>query len=111
MESFSSLVVNARESSQVWLWTMRREHHALQSLQHGDQICFLMRLSNGSCTVVEGAVCVVYNEEEKLLLAVNLEMLSKSQSQNLATQFGQLVLEDKDEQLASARSSGLLSIN
>jgi hypothetical protein len=99
------------DPSLVWLWTMRREHHVVQSLQHGDQIRFLMSPTSGSCRVVEGAGCVVYNEEEKLLLAVNSEMLSKSQSQNLATQFGQLVLEDKDEQLASATSSGLLSIN
>jgi hypothetical protein len=101
------------DPSLVWLWTMRREHHAVQSLQHGDQIRFLMGassasntlLSDGSCRVVEGAVCVVYDEDEKLLLAVNSEMLSKSQSQSLATQFGQLVLEDKGEQLGSALNS------
>jgi hypothetical protein len=92
MESSLSPLVDASESRQVWLWTMRREHHAVQSLQHGDQICFLMRLIKGDCTVVEGAGCVVYNEDENLVLAVNSEMLSKSQSQNLATQFGQLVL-------------------
>jgi hypothetical protein len=111
MESSLSPFVNARESSHVRLWTMRREHHALQSLQHGDQFCFLMRLIKGDCRVVEGAGCVVYNEDENLVLAVNSEMLSKSQSQNLATQFGQLVLEDKDQQLSSATNSGLLSIN
>jgi hypothetical protein len=117
MQSSLSPAVNVNESSQVWLWTMRRDHHAVQSLQHGDQIRFLMGassasntlLSDGSCRVVEGAVCVVYDEDEKLLLAVNSEMLSKSQSQSLATQFGQLVLEDKGEQLGSALNSGLVS--
>jgi hypothetical protein len=109
MQSSLSPTEYLDESSQVWLWTMRRDHHAVQSLQHGDQIRFLMGAIDGSCTVVEGAVCVVYDEDEKLLLAVNSEMLSKSQSQSLATQFGQLVLEDKGEQLASATNSGLLS--
>jgi hypothetical protein len=109
MQSSLSPSWNVNESSLVWLWTMRRDHHAVQSLQHGDQIRFLMCAISGSWTVVEGAVCVVYDEDEKLLLAVNSEMLSKSQSQSLATQFGQLVLEDKGEQLASATNSGLLS--
>jgi hypothetical protein len=66
MVSILSPMMHDIESSQVWLWTMRREHHAVQSLQYGDQICFLMRLE-GDCTVVEGAICVVYNEDENLV--------------------------------------------
>jgi hypothetical protein len=88
-------------SSQVYLGTMRREHLAVQSLQLGDQICIHMRLwaGDGTCTVVEGAVCVVYSEDENLALMVNSEALSQSKSQDLALQFGQLVLEDKAEEL------------
>jgi hypothetical protein len=94
------------DSSQVYLGTMRREHLAVQSLQLGDQICFLISpWTRYSCTVEEGAVCVVYSEDENLALMVNSEALSQSKSQDLALQFGQLVLEDKDEQL----DSGLLS--
>jgi hypothetical protein len=100
-------VRGSSDSSQVYLGTMRREHLAVQSLQLGDQICIHMRLwaGDGTCTVVEGAVCVVYSEDENLALMVNSEALSQSKSQDLALQFGQLVLEDKDEQL----DSGLLS--
>jgi hypothetical protein len=91
--------------SLVQLWTMRREHLIVQSLQHGDRICMHMRDDlNGSvhltdCTVVEGGVCIVHHEDENLVLAVNSEVLSKGQSEGLAKQFGQLVLEGKDEQL------------
>jgi hypothetical protein len=57
-----------------------------------------------SCTVVEGALCVVYSEGDNLALMVNSEALSQSKSQDLALQFGQQVLEDKDEQLNSGLS-------
>jgi hypothetical protein len=85
---------------------MRREHLAVQSLQLGDQISIHMRLwgLDGTCTVLEGAVCVVYSEDENLALMVNSEALSQSKSQDLALQFGQQVLEDKDEQLNSGLS-------
>jgi hypothetical protein len=106
--SEGSLVRGSSDSSQVYLGTMRREHLAVQSLQLGDQICFLMRLSGeDSCTVVAGAVCVVYSEDENaknLALMVNSEALSQSNSQNLALQFDQLVLQDKYEQLNSGLS-------
>jgi hypothetical protein len=101
-------VRGSSDSSQVYLGTLRREHLAVQSLQLGDQICFLMRLSGeDSCTVVAGAVCVVYSEDENaknLALMVNSEALSQSNSQNLALQFDQLVLQDKYEQLNSGLS-------
>jgi hypothetical protein len=91
-ESKSSQVCLWTMRSQVWLWTMRREDHVVQSLQHGDQICFLMRPRLVDCTVVEGALCVVHIEDENLVLAVNSEMLSKSESEGLAMEFGRLVL-------------------
>jgi hypothetical protein len=104
--SEGSDVRGSSDSGQVYLGTMRREHLAVQSLQFGDQICFHMRFwGEVPCTVVEGAVCVVYSEGDYLALMVNSEALSQSKSQDLALQFGQLVLEDKDEQL----DSGLLS--
>jgi hypothetical protein len=72
----------------------------VQSLQFGDQICFHMRFwGEVPCTVVEGAVCVVYSEGDYLALMVNSEALSQSKSQDLALQFSQLVLEDKAEEL------------
>jgi hypothetical protein len=49
-------------------------------------------------------VCVVYSEGDNLALMVNSEALSQSKSQDLALQFGQQVLEDKDEQLNSGLS-------
>lgn len=85
--------------SLVQLWTLRREHLIVQSLQHGDRICICVQSYDKRCTVVEGAVCAVHREDENLVLAVNSEVLSKSQSEGLALQFGQLVLEGKDEQL------------
>jgi hypothetical protein len=89
----------SRYPSLVQLWTMRREHLIVQSLQHGDRICIHMRTYDPGWTVVEGAVCIVHREDENLVLAVNSEVLNKSQSEGLAKQFGQLVLEGKDEQL------------
>jgi hypothetical protein len=85
------------DSSQVYLGTMRREHLAVQSIQLGDQVCFHLKSQKVDCTVVEGVVCVVYSEDENLALMVDSEVLSRSKSQDLALQFGQLVLEDKDE--------------
>jgi hypothetical protein len=105
MESSLSPYFMRTYTSVVQLWTMRREHLIVQSLQHGDRICIHMRDDlNGSvhwtdCTVVEGGVCIVHREDENLVLAVNSEVLSKGQSEGLAKQFGQLVLEGKDEQL------------
>jgi hypothetical protein len=91
--------LTSRDASHVQLWTMRREHLIVQSLQHGDRICIHMKAFSKGFRVVEGAVCIVHHEDENLVLAVNSEVLSKSQSEGLAMQFGQLVLEGKDEQL------------
>jgi hypothetical protein len=99
MESSLSPYFMRTYTSVVQLWTMRREHLIVQSLQHGDRICIHMRAYDPGWTVVEGGVCIVHRENENLVLAVNSEVLSKSESEGLAKQFGQLVLEGKDEQL------------
>jgi hypothetical protein len=99
MESWLPVCFTSRYTSVVQLWTMRREHLIVQSLQHGDRICIHMRAYDPGWTVVEGGVCIVHRENENLVLAVNSEVLSKSESEGLAKQFGQLVLEGKDEQL------------
>jgi hypothetical protein len=99
VESTLSQYSTSRDPSLVQLWTMRREHLIVQSLQLVDRICIHMIVYRSGCTMVEGAVCIVHREDENLVLAVNSEVLSKSQSEGLAKQFGQLVLEGKDEQL------------
>jgi hypothetical protein len=97
LESRECLDLCRSDSRQVYLGTMRREHLAVQSIQLGDQVCFHLKSQKVDCTVVEGVVCVVYSEDENLALMVDSEVLSRSKSQDLALQFGQLVLEDKDE--------------
>jgi hypothetical protein len=99
MESWLPVCFTSRYTSVVQLWTMRREHLIVQSLQHGDRISIHVSVGGTGWTVVEGGVCIVHRENENLVLAVNSEVLSKSESEGLAKQFGQLVLEGKDEQL------------
>jgi hypothetical protein len=100
LEDTSFAYFTSKNSNVEQLWTMRREHLIVQSLQHGDWICIHMRAGNRGCIVVEGALCIVHREDKNLVLAVDSEVLSKSQSEGLANvQFSQLVLEGKDEQL------------
>lgn len=82
--------------NQVYLWTLRREHPVVQSLQDGDKVCVCARslYPGWKITVLEGAICTIHEEEDHLILAVNSELLSRSHSQDLATKLGQLVLAD-----------------
>lgn len=77
MQSTSFSTICSTDGNQVCLWTLKKEHHIMQSLQRGDQICIYVQLFvEGECTVLEGAVCVEYYEDENFILMNNLEMLS-----------------------------------
>ncbi|KAG0563344.1 hypothetical protein KC19_8G023000 [Ceratodon purpureus] len=82
--------------NKVWLCTLRREHHLVQSLKRGDQISVYRYGYTGSCRVLKGAICVVHNEDENHILTMNSEALDLKLSKDLVLQFGELVFEDND---------------
>ena len=91
--------------NQVLLCTWRREHGVVQSLQYGDMVTFHITCFRKEVRVVEGGVCMVHREDENLVMAMNSEVMDKIQSEDLASQFGRLVLEDSSEESLVEHSS------
>ena len=91
--------------NRVWLCTWRREHGVVQSLQYDDMVSFQIKCFEKEVRVVEGGVCMVHREDENLVMAMNSEVLDKIQFEDLASQFGRLVLEDSSEESLSEHSS------
>jgi hypothetical protein len=96
---YDSVLTTSRHTdgrNQVYLCTFRRKHPFVQSLQFGDKICVYARAqySEWKITVQEGAICVVYGENEGQVIAMNSKMLSKDQSTDLVATLGTLVLAD-----------------
>jgi hypothetical protein len=78
---------HADSRNQVYLWTLRREHPVVQSVQLGDVVYVYARSKwpEWKKTVLEGAICAVHAEDDHQLLAVNSELLSRSYSEVLTT--------------------------
>lgn len=75
MQSTSFLTVCDSEGNQVCLWTLKREHHVMQSLQHSDQICAYVQLFvEEECIVLDGAVCDEYYADVNFILMNNSEV-------------------------------------
>ena len=83
---------------QVCLYTWRRKHGLVQSLQYGDMVCFHIQ-HDKDVQMEAGGICMVHIEDENLVMAMNSLVLNKTHSQHFASQFGQLLLEDSSEEL------------
>ena len=73
-------------------------------------VTIVWRYSSFSCLLFEsnesgGGRSMVHREDENLVMAMNLEVLDKIQSEDLASQFGRLVLEDLSEESLLEHSS------
>lgn len=79
--------------------TLRRKHRVVEAVKPGDRLCVFTDCGDYlRICVSEANVCVVYNGGGHLLLEVNSELLSKDASQELEEQFGELVLNTKNQE-------------
>ena len=62
-------------------------------------VSFHIKCFEKEVRVVEGGVCMVHIEGENLVMAMNPEVLSKTQSQHLVVQYSQLLFVDISEEL------------
>jgi hypothetical protein len=83
------------ELNQVYLCTLRRHHPLVQLLQFGDKLCVHVRCTNRRWAItVEGALCVVYGENEAQVVAINSKLLNERQSKEFKNNLGELFLAD-----------------